>query len=75
MAQPALFRETFSHVGTDDEPFLVVNPAYKLSAARTYARNLLPALGAPTDEVSREILGFDEPTLARLRAAGQFGRT
>ena len=26
MAQPALLQETFSRVGTDDDPFHVVNP-------------------------------------------------
>jgi CoA:oxalate CoA-transferase len=75
MAEPqAVHRESFARVGTDDEPFLVANPPYKLSAAHIGARNLLPALGGQTDEVLRKLLGFDEPTLARLRASGVFGK-
>lgn len=75
MAEPqSVHRGSFARVGTDEEPFLVANPPYQLSASNTHARNLLPMLGGQTDEVLRDVLKFDEPTLKRLRAAGVFGK-
>ena len=53
---------------------LIGNPL-RLSATPVAYRRAPPTLGQHTDEVLRELLGYDAAKIARLRDAGAFGRS
>ena len=54
------------HHGPERQP---ANPT-RMSRTQMRTAQSAPRLGADTDEVLREVLGLDDPAIARLRAAG-----
>lgn len=54
----------------DGPPVRLVGPAPKLSATPAAIRSAPPRHGQHTDALLRELLGYDEATIARLRADG-----
>lgn len=66
-------RGTMARLEAGGEPFLVANPAFKLSKTRAEARPLVARLGQHTDEVLQEVLGCQTEYLATLRNKGVFG--
>ncbi|MDR7097464.1 CaiB/BaiF CoA transferase family protein [Hydrogenophaga laconesensis] len=74
LAEPQVaFRGTLAHVGTAEEPFQVVNPAYRLSNSRIEARRCIPQLGEHTEEVLQELLGASDEQLEAWRDKGVLG--
>lgn len=66
-------RGLLSRIGSESEPFMVANGPFKFSRSRNEARHLLPELGEHTDDVLREMLGYQPSDLVALRKRGVFG--
>jgi len=66
-------RGLMSRVGAETEPFLIANGPSRFSRSRNHVRHLLADLGAHTDEVLNEVLGYQAGEIARLRERGAFG--
>ena len=74
MADPqAEFRGLMGTVGSSEGSFKAANPPYRMSASRMEARDLLPHLGEHTEEVLREIAGYDDKRIEAMRRDGAFG--
>jgi CoA:oxalate CoA-transferase len=66
----AASRGTFQAIEDAAGRFLVPNPAFRYGALRAEARSGVPALGQQGEAILRELLGWDDAAIGRLRASG-----
>ncbi|CAN5347415.1 CoA transferase [soil metagenome] len=66
-------RAAFTEIGDGAGRYRVTNPAFRMSASRTEARDRVAALGEDGADLLREELGLSEARITALRAAGALG--
>ncbi len=69
-----LQRGAFATIADSAGEFVGVNAPWKMSGAQTEMRRDVPAIGAHRDEVL-SLLGLQSDAIARLGAAGAFGKS
>ena len=62
-------RGSFVDVEDTEGSFRVVNPPYKMSGTDSHVRPTVPGLGQHTEEVLKNVAGFDAEKISTLREA------
>ena len=65
----AIHRGSFADVEDAEGSFRVVNPPYKMSGTDTHVRSSVPGLGQHTEEVLKNVAGYDAGKIFTLRNA------